>query len=61
MTFYFKVGAAMHDAAENTVKRLVGEVMPSIENAKGMAIGAGNVPEPHYKCGELNNYTRGRV
>ena len=61
MTFYFKVGAAMHDVAENFVERRVGEVMPSIENAKGMAIGAVNVPEPHYKRGELNNYKLGRV
>ena len=61
MTFYFKVGAAMHDVAENSVERRVGEVMPSIENAKGMDIGAVNVPEPHYKCGELNNYKLGRV
>ena len=51
----------MHDVAENSVERRVGEVMPSIENAKGMAIGAVNVPEPHYKRGELNNYKLGRV
>lgn len=61
LTFYFQVGAVPHDVAVHSMERWVGEIMPGIEKAKGMPIGAVNVPEPHYKCGELNNYKPGKV